>query len=152
MQLSHEGWPAPPDTGACVVQIYATESHCRSLSEGQKRQQYAHVAMLGTASTLAGLAGIQGPSHWQEQEAYLDGCICSAQWKRRLESAEPHLRNVGQALRGGERAVDEGQRLEGIAGLIHRRLHAHELVQDAQGHLRRLHAAHAACSARNPLS
>ena len=67
------------------------------------------------------------------------------------QTAQPHLRYVRQALGRGQRPVDDGQRLQRVAVSVHSRLHPDELVQDAQGHLGRLHTAHAACSGKEDM-
>lgn len=57
------------------------------------------------------------------------------------------LSNVWEALRGGQRAVHNGQRLQGVALCIDGRLQAHQLVQDAQRYLCSLHTVDGACKA-----
>lgn len=57
-----------------------------------------------------------------------------------------YLCDVGQAWRGRQGAVHNGQRLQGIALSIDCRLQPHQLMQDAQRALCGLHTAQAACS------
>ncbi len=53
-----------------------------------------------------------------------------------------HLRNVREALLGGEDAVHSGQRLQVVALRVHGRLQLRQGVQHAQRYLRRLGWAH----------
>ena len=57
-----------------------------------------------------------------------------------------YLCDVEKAWRGSQGAVHDGQRLQGAALYIDGRLQPHQLMQDAQRALCRLHAAQAACS------